>query len=97
MSIDILVVEDDPSILMGLVLNLRKEGYGVRTAADGERGIAELERCRPDLVVLDLMLPGVDGLEVCKVLKGDSATRDTSVVMLTAKGEEADIVAGLEL
>lgn len=95
MSNDILVVEDDPSILMGLVLNLRKEGYSVRTAADGERGLAELERERPDLVVLDLMLPGIDGLSILRLLREQDPT--LPVLVLTALSSETDKVRGLDL
>jgi DNA-binding response OmpR family regulator len=95
MSESILIVEDDPSLLLGLTLNLRREGYRVRTATDGERGLEELARERPDLVVLDLMLPGVDGLEVLRRLRADDAT--LPVVVLTALSAERDKVRGLDL
>jgi DNA-binding response OmpR family regulator len=94
MSHSILIIEDDPSLLMGLTMNLRREGYRVRTANDGHRGLAELERERPDLVVLDLMLPGVDGLEILRRIREDDAT--LPVVVLTALGSERDKVKGLD-
>ena len=94
---NILVVEDEEEIQELVRYNLAKEGYSVTCAGSGEEALQKVRRQLPDLVVLDLMLPGLDGLEVCKVLKGDAATRDVDVVMLTAKGEEADIVTGLEL
>lgn len=93
----VLVIDDEPDILELVSYNLQKEGYDVRTAATGEDGIKAARSDTPDLVVLDLMLPGLDGLEVCRMLKADSKTRNASILMLTAKGEEADVVAGLEL
>jgi two-component system alkaline phosphatase synthesis response regulator PhoP len=95
MSSAILVVEDDRALLAGLALNLRKAGFRVRTAADGEAGLAELARKRPDLVVLDLMLPGIDGLEILRRIR----SRDASlpVVVLTALAGESDKVQGLDL
>jgi len=77
--------------------NLTKEGYRVICTTTGEKAIEIIRTQRPDLVVLDLMLPGINGLEVAKILKHDPGTRDILIVMLTAKGEESDIVAGLEL
>ena len=77
--------------------NLAKEGYAVSCAGSGEDALEKVRSTPPDLVVLDLMLPGLDGLEVCKILKDDLHTREIRVVMLTAKGEESDVVAGLEL
>lgn len=92
---NILVIEDDPSILMGLRMNLTRVGYRVRTALDGQRGQEELARERPDLVILDLMLPFVDGLEI---LNGVRATDPTlPVLVLTALGAERDKVRGLDL
>ncbi len=95
MSETILIIEDDPSLLMGLTMNLRREGYRVRTANDGHRGLAELERERPDLVVLDLNLPGVDGLEILRRIRVDDAL--LPVVVLTALGSEQDKIRGLDL
>jgi len=93
----ILVVEDEEQILELVRFNLAKEGYRVACAATGEEALKEARTNLPDLLVLDLMLPGIDGLEVCRTLKRDPKTEHIPIVMLTAKGEESDIVAGLEL
>ena len=93
----ILVVDDEEDIRELVELNLSREGYQILPCDTGERALALVRSRKPDLVVLDLMLPGVDGLEVCRRLKADPDTRHIPVIMLTAKGEEADIVAGLEL
>lgn len=93
----IMVVDDEEDILELLEYNLSREGYEVICAATGEDALAIADSQTPGLVILDLMLPGVDGLEVCQRLKANSKTEQIPVIMLTAKGEEADIVAGLEL
>jgi len=93
----ILVVDDEEDILELVRYNLSREGYKILCAASGEEGLKTARSENPDLIVLDLMLPGVDGLDVTKRLKADDATRKIPIVMLTAKGEESDIVAGLEL
>ena len=93
----LLVVEDDEDILELVAYNLAKAGYRVTKAATGREALARVAEEPPDLVVLDLMLPETDGTEVCRRLKGDVNTSAIPVVMLTAKGEESDIVAGLEL
>ncbi len=93
----VLVVEDEEDILELITYNLGKEGYEIKTATSGEEGLKTARSKVPDLVVLDLMLPGVDGLEVCKLLKNDPKTRQIPIVMVTAKGEESDVVTGLEL
>jgi two-component system alkaline phosphatase synthesis response regulator PhoP len=93
----ILVVDDEEDILELVEYNLSRNGYRVMCVRTGEDALKTTRSELPDLVVLDLMLPGVDGLEVCKILKRDSKTSGIPVVMLTAKGEEADIVTGLEL
>ncbi len=93
----ILVVDDEEDILELIRYNLEKEGYKVAGVGTGEACLDKARSIMPDLIVLDLMLPGIDGLNVCKILKNDSKTANIPVVMLTAKGEEADIVAGLEL
>lgn len=92
----ILVVEDEADILELLTFNLRKEGYVVETATSGEAALKTARANPPHLMLLDLMLPGMDGLEVCRALRKDAETENLPIVMLTAKGEEADIVAGLE-
>jgi two-component system alkaline phosphatase synthesis response regulator PhoP len=93
----IFVVEDEEDILELIRYNLAKEGYTVLGAASGEEAIRLVSRDIPDLIVLDLMLPGLDGLDVCKEIKNNPATSRIPIVMLTAKGEESDIVLGLEL
>lgn len=93
----ILVIEDDEDILQLLKYNLAKEGYEVTGVASGEEALKSLKSSTPDLVLLDLMLPGVDGLDVCRQLKRNAQTGQIPIIMLTAKGEEADIVTGLEL
>jgi two-component system alkaline phosphatase synthesis response regulator PhoP len=93
----VLVVDDEEDILELVRYNLEKEGYSVVGVTTGEDALAATRMKLPDAVVLDLMLPGVDGLEVCRRLKGDLTTRQIPIIMLTAKGSEADIVTGLEL
>jgi two-component system phosphate regulon response regulator PhoB len=93
----VLVVDDEEDILELVKYNLEKEGYTVVCVATGEDALAATRMKVPDILVLDLMLPGVDGLEVCRRLKGDLTTRQIPIIMLTAKGSEADIVTGLEL
>ena len=93
----VLVVEDEEDIRELVSYNLLKEGYQVAGVASGEEALAAIESKPPDLVLLDLMLPGLDGLSVCRKLKGSPQTETTPVIMLTAKGEEADIVAGLNM
>jgi two-component system phosphate regulon response regulator PhoB len=93
----LLVIEDDPDIVELLRYNLEREGYRVLVATDGERGLAESARNQPELILLDLMLPGLDGLEVCRRLRTQDGTRGIPVLMLTAKSEESDVVTGLEL
>jgi two-component system OmpR family response regulator len=95
MSRSILVVEDDADIAELVALHLRDEGFAVETAADGETGLAAARSGRHDLVVLDLMLPGVDGLTICRTLRSD--TRYLPILMLTARSAELDRVLGLEL
>jgi len=82
----ILIVEDEEDIQKLLRYNLAREGYEIDGVLSGEEGIARVRRAPPDLIILDLMLPGVDGLEVCKTLKHDHKTAAVPIVMLTAKG-----------
>lgn len=91
----ILVVEDEPDLQELVRHHLARERYDVVTAGDGETALREAHRRVPDLVILDLMLPGIDGLEVCRRLKTDPRTASVPIVMLTAKGEETDAVIGL--
>ena len=93
----IYVVEDEPDIAEVLTYNLRKEGFDVHLEGRGDTALEAIRRDPPDLVILDLMLPGVDGLEVTRTLKRDAATSRVPIVMLTARGEEVDRIVGLEL
>jgi two-component system alkaline phosphatase synthesis response regulator PhoP len=93
----ILVIEDDEDILELISYNLTREGYQVSTAASGEDGLQMARTKPPNLILLDLMLPGIDGLEICKLLKSDSKTKQVPIIMVTAKGEDSDVVTGLEL
>lgn len=93
----IFVVEDEEDILELLKFNLSHEGFTIRTASSGEEAVKAIAGRPPDLVLLDLMLPGLNGLDVCRYLKKDPATAAIPIVMVTAKGEEADVVTGLEL
>lgn len=93
----VLVVEDEEDILELIRYNLAKEGYVVTGVTTGEDALNVARNAAPDLVLLDIMLPGLDGLEVCRRLKADGRVQHIPVIMLTAKGEESDIVVGLEL
>jgi len=93
----VLVIDDEEDILELVRFNLSREGYHVIIVGSGEKAIEAARREIPDIIVLDLMLPGIDGLEVAKILKNGAETKEIPIVMLTAKGEEADIVTGLEL
>ena len=94
---NILVVEDDESLSDVLVYNLERDGYEVALARDGQEGLNRARLKCPDLVVLDLMLPQVDGLEVCRQLKSDPVTKNALILMLTAKAEETDQVVGFAM
>lgn len=93
----ILVIEDEQDIAELVSYNLEKEGYTVSSSPSGEDGVGAVKREPPDLVVLDLMLPGVDGVEVCRSLKSSPTTKNIPIIMMSAKGEEVDIVRGLEV
>jgi two-component system phosphate regulon response regulator PhoB len=93
----ILVVEDDRSLADVVAYNLRQAGYEVFVSHDGQDGLAQIRRRLPDAVVLDLMLPVVDGLDVCRSLRSDPATRHVPIIMLTAKSEESDELVGFSL
>jgi DNA-binding response OmpR family regulator len=90
----VLVVEDEPIVRQVVVTYLRQEGHPTLEAADGRTALELIERSEPGLIVLDLMLPGIGGLELCRIIRGRS---DTPVIMLTARGEEADRIIGLDL
>ena len=91
----IIVVEDEADILDVIEYNLTREGYKVLGFRDGEQGLEAIRGEEPQLVLLDLMLPGIDGIEICKKVKEDPVTRDVPVIMITAKTEESDVVLGL--
>jgi two-component system phosphate regulon response regulator PhoB len=93
----ILLIEDEPDIAEVLQYNLEKEGFAVEVAQRGDSGLEAVRRDEPDLILLDLMLPGIDGLELTRLLKRDTATARLPIVMLTARGEEVDRIVGLEL
>jgi phosphate regulon transcriptional regulator PhoB len=97
MAREVLVVEDEPDIRRLVVLHLERDGFRCRTAANGLDALREAKAAVPDLVVLDLMLPGIDGLEVCRRLRSDASTAGVPIIMLTAKSDEVDRVVGLEV
>ncbi|HSG99337.1 MAG TPA: response regulator transcription factor [candidate division Zixibacteria bacterium] len=94
---NILIVEDEEDILALVTYNLTREGYAIRGLTSGDEALAAIAEQTPDLLILDLMLPGLDGLELCRRIKANSETAHIPIIMLTARGEEADIVTGLEL
>ncbi len=91
----VLIIEDDATMLRGLSDNFKYEGYLVETAADGEQGLSKALDVKPDLVILDIMLPKINGYEICRLIRKEKL--DMPIIMLTAKGEESDIVLGLNL
>ncbi len=97
MSQKIYIVEDEPDIRETLKYNFSNEGFKVSTAPDGEEALSNIKKVLPDVLILDLMLPGISGLDVCKSIRADDDIRDMSIIMLTAKGEEIDRVIGFEL
>lgn len=97
MAESIVVIDDEEDIRELIHYNLSKEGYVVTCAVSGEEGVELVQGLKPDLVILDLMLPGIDGLEVCRRLKSDAKLKSIPIVMVSARGEEPDVVSGLEL
>jgi len=93
----VLVVEDEEDIQELVQFNLAKDGYRVAAVRSGEEALKKIRHEPPDLILLDLMLPGLNGLEVCRVVRADPRTQSIPILMITARGEEADIVSGLEL
>ena len=91
----VLIIEDDPAMLRGLKDNFEYEGYIVKTAANGEKGLDAVFKIKPDLLILDLMLPGINGYEICRRVRKEKL--DIPIIMLTAKGQESDIVLGLNV
>ena len=91
----ILIAEDEPSIVISLEFLLQGAGYEVTVARDGSEALKQIEALCPDLVVLDVMLPAVNGFEVCRRIRGDQQTRDTRILMLTARGRESEVEKGM--
>ena len=92
----ILIIEDEPDIQELLSFNLDNNGYKVYIASNGEKGLEVARKEHPDLILLDLMLPGIHGLDVCRIIKSDLETSGISIIMLTALGQDEDIIKGLE-
>ena len=95
MSVKILIADDEPNILISLEYLMKREGFEVHLARDGQEALAMLQRERPRLVLLDVMMPHLSGFEVCQALRADEALKDTLVLMLTAKGRDTDVAKGL--
>ncbi len=94
---NILVVDDEPDLLDLVLYNLKKEGFQVDSATDGEKALGAIRKGNYDLLILDLMLPGIQGMELCRILRNDPQTSALPIIMLTAKGEEVDRILGLEM
>ena len=93
----VLVVEDEPDIVELVSFHLKRDGFRVVSASDGEEALSVVRSALPDIILLDLMLPGLDGLEVCRRLRAEQRTASVPVIMLTSRSEDADVVAGLEI
>ena len=93
---NILIVDDEPDLVQLVSYNLKKEGFAVSSASDGEDALQKIRKTEFNLVLLDLMLPGIQGMEVCRILRNNPKTEHIPVIMLTARGEEADKIRGLE-
>ena len=93
----ILIVDDEPNIVLALELLMKKEGYEVHTVSDGERAVQAAKELRPDLILLDIMMPKMDGYEVCQSIRSDALLKDVRIIMLTAKGREIEREKGMAL
>lgn len=93
----VLIVDDEPHIVLSLEFLLERAGYETAAAADGEEALAMVRRLRPEVVLLDIMMPNRNGYEVCQAIKSDPELRSTPVIMLSAKGQEVEVLKGLEL
>jgi DNA-binding response OmpR family regulator len=93
----ILIVDDEPNIIVPLQFLMEKSGYQVLIAQSGEEALESVSKNRPDLILLDIMLPGIDGYEVCEILRLNPEWKDTKIIFLTAKGREVDIAKGMVL
>lgn len=96
-KVKIFVVDDEPDIVEMVTYNLRKEGFDVSSAFDGEDALAKIRKEKFDFIILDLMLPGLQGMEICRIMRSDPRTKNIPIIMLTAKGEEVDKILGLEM
>jgi len=96
-NVKILVVDDEPDIVELVTYNLKKEGFDVSPAFDGEEALARIRKEKFDFIILDLMLPGIQGMEICRIMRSDPLTKNIPIIMLTAKGEEIDKILGLEI
>lgn len=97
MTHKILIADDEPNIVISLEYLLRREGYAVQVARDGQEALEAIARDRPDLVLLDVMMPHKSGFEVCQAVRSDPAMAETRILMLTAKGRETDVAKGMAL
>lgn len=97
MSATILIADDEPNILISLEFLMQREGYRVLVARDGTQALAAVQEHRPDLVLLDVMMPGLSGFEVCQAVRADESLRQTRILMLSAKGRDTDIAKGRAL
>ena len=95
MGTKVLIADDEPNIVVSLSFMMRREGYDVVVARDGAEALDAIRRERPALVLLDAMMPGLTGFDVCEAVRADAAVRDTRILMLTAKGRETDVARGL--
>ncbi|HRO61201.1 MAG TPA: response regulator, partial [Burkholderiaceae bacterium] len=95
MAYRILIADDEPNIVISLEFMMKREGYEVSIARDGEQALDAILRDRPDLVLLDAMMPGMSGFDVCQAVRAKDELRDTKILMLTAKGRDTDIAKGL--
>lgn len=93
----ILIVDDEPNIVLALELLMKREGYEILAVSDGEKAVEAAKGFRPDLVLLDVMMPRMDGYEVCQRVRADASLRDVTIVMLTAKGRDVEMEKGLAL
>jgi DNA-binding response OmpR family regulator len=96
MTKSVLIIEDEQTLVNNLAEKLRAEGYNVSTAMDGETGWDKVRDEKPDLIILDIMLPGLDGLSLCRMIRNESSTQYIPIIMLTARGTEVDKIVGLE-
>ncbi len=96
-SQSVLIVDDEPNILLSLQFLMRKAGYDVRTAKDGEEALVEISRAAPDLVLLDVMMPKIDGFSICQRIKANPEWKDVRIIMLTARGRDVEREKGLAL